>query len=129
MKNINCYDKKYNTNELFLVMILKYGGDVFKDYEMKTEWTFLSFAVASIDEEGKLYNALNEKERFDNIDALNAKIGDEVVQIVDLASNVLNLCEKFVSKKQLYDSMKESGIYFKDCDNKSFKEKTKLKKL
>ena len=129
MKNINCYDKKYNTNELFLVMILKYGGEVFKDYQIKREWTFLSFAVATIDEEGKLYNVLDEKEKFDMIDAWDAQVNDEVVQIVDLACRVLNLDKNFISKKQLYDSMKESGIYFKDCDKKVVKEKTKLKKL
>ena len=129
MKNKDYYEKKYNRNKLLLVMILKYDGDVFKNYQLKREWTFLSFAVANIDEEGKFYNALNEKEKFDSIDVLDAKVGDELIQIVDLASNVLILDEPFISKKQLYDSMKESEIYFKDCNKKTLNEKKKSKKL
>ena len=94
MKKLEYYEKKYNKNKLLLVMILKYDGEIFKDYELKKQWTFLSFAIANIDENGNIYNAVNEKEKFNNIEASNAKIDDEIVQIVDFASSVLNINDK-----------------------------------
>lgn len=129
MKSIDYYNKKYNRNKLLLVMILKYEGEIFKDHELKKEWTFSSFAVANIDEENKLYNALDEEEKFYNVEASIAEVGEEIVQIVDLASKVLNINGRFISKKQIYDSMKKSGMYFRDCDDAKTHEKSKLKKL
>ena len=129
MKNKDYYTQKYNKNKLLLVILLRYDGEVFKDYELKKMWTFLSFAIADINEEEKLYNVLNEEETFDNIEAENAEIGDEVVQIVDFASKFLDIDSNFVSKKELSDSMKNSGMYFKDCDESLEKGKKKQKKL
>lgn len=129
MKNIDYYEKKYNRNKLLLVMILKYDGEVIKEHQLKREWTFLSFAVASIDEQKNLYNALDDKEKFNTVEINDVKIGDEIVQIVDFATEVLTLDEKIISKKQIYNSMKESSLYFRDCDDSLIKEKSKLKKL
>ena len=129
MKSIDYYEKKYNRNKLLLIMILKYDGEVIKEYQLKREWTFLSFAVASIDEDENLYNALSDKEKFNTVEIKDVKIGDEIVQIVDFATEVLTLDEKIISKKQIYNAMKQSSLYFRDCDDSLIKEKSKLKKL
>ena len=66
MKSIDYYEKKYNRNKLLLVIILKYDGEVIKEHQLKREWRFLSFAVASIDEQENLYNVLDGKEKFNS---------------------------------------------------------------